>query len=776
MTSVDITPSPRVLRMLGQIDFAPWQCLAELIDNSIDAFIDAVNSGVPSASPKIQIQLPTETTLRSGGGVIVVKDNANGMSIDSMKDAVRAGYSGNDPVEKMGLFGMGFNISTARMGRRTEVWSTRAEDPNWTGLIIDFDALEKKQTFHAPLETRQKTASELHEGAHGTEIRITRLEADRVRPLIRGAGKRKTKERLGKVYGRVMTRYGVSINYDGDVVTPRTHCAWDAKRSVDTQSFGIVPARLDIDKTLDSRRFCTTCWVWLNDDEIVCSACGEAENVINRERRLKGWLGVQRYFDKNHYGVDLIRNGRVIEELDKSFFTYIDENGDPLFEYPIDATHWGGRIIGELEIDFVRVSHQKDSFDKLDPEWKKVVEIVRGQSPLQPKIAERMGLAKNDSPMARLFTAYRKGTAGLKDLVPGTLEGSGLNSGIVREYVDKFYSGDPDFQKDDKWYELVLQAEKGKRGDSSGAEAAAGAFPIDDEDDQAPSNSGDPSPKPKGLEAGSDKKAEDVVFESPEVDTDLSGIYEVQELPGDILVKVSALKHKRDIDGAPFRVKPDGYAFQFDYNARSPVFEESLDQPVDFLTVDLAQHFLSLAAESVRNFPVSRIARLIRNKYFPDGGADVSTCANSATSLLDELRRHYDETLPGVAPISIDELDAGEVSHIRRAALKAESASQADVDQLIVQGKFGRFLTMEYLIEVVKKWPALAMDGNFFDKPYSNLSPDLQTLSRGELLESLQDILWLANDGVSAVNKDTGWRLRFARALASLKLLQYWRV
>ena len=32
----DITPSPRVLRMLGQIEFKPWQCLAELIDNSIE--------------------------------------------------------------------------------------------------------------------------------------------------------------------------------------------------------------------------------------------------------------------------------------------------------------------------------------------------------------------------------------------------------------------------------------------------------------------------------------------------------------------------------------------------------------------------------------------------------------------------------------------------------------------------------------------------------------------------------------------------------------------
>lgn len=36
--SVDITPTPRVLRVLGELPFSPWQCFAELIDNSVDAF------------------------------------------------------------------------------------------------------------------------------------------------------------------------------------------------------------------------------------------------------------------------------------------------------------------------------------------------------------------------------------------------------------------------------------------------------------------------------------------------------------------------------------------------------------------------------------------------------------------------------------------------------------------------------------------------------------------------------------------------------------------
>jgi hypothetical protein len=527
----------------------------------------------------------------------------------------------------MGLFGMGFNISTARMGRKTEVWTTRADDPDWTGLVIDFDELERNRTFHAPLETRPKTAAEIEERVHGTEIRISRLEADRVRPLIWGAGKRNTKDRLGKVYGRVMSRLGIEIYYDSDLILPWRHCAWDEKRFVETKTFGNVPARINIDKTLDPQRFCTTCWVWLLDADEFCSSCGHNHDVIERSRKLKGWLGVQRYFDKKHFGIDLIRNGRVIEELDKSFFTFTDENGDTVFEYPIDAIHWGGRLIGELEIDFVRVSHQKDSFDKLDPEWKKVVELVRGKAPLQPRIAERMGLGKNDSPLSRLFTAYRKGTAGLKDLVPGTADGTGLNSGLVMEYVDKFYEGDPDYQSDEKWYELVKQAEAGKRGESSGAGIAGGDFPIDD-DESEEGGAGDESESGETVVDGLTGRDE------PELDEDLSGAYEVDGLAGDVVIKVTAYRHKSDIDGEPLRIKPEGYSFRFDYNPRSAFFENRLETPSDYLVIDLAQHFLSLAAETVRNWPVSRIARSLREKYFARSSDDLSAAATAASSLL----------------------------------------------------------------------------------------------------------------------------------------------
>lgn len=771
MSTVDITPSPRVLRMLGQIDFAPWQCLAELIDNSIDAFIDQSASGSASAAPRISIKLPSESELKSGTGVISILDNASGMPVQSLENAVKAGYSGNDPVEKMGLFGMGFNISTARMGRKTEVWTTRADDADWTGLVIDFDELERNRTFHAPLIQRAKTSAELEQGVHGTEIRISRLEADRVRPLIWGAGKKNTKNRLGKVYGRVMARLGIEIFYDADLVLPWRHCAWDAKRFVETKTFGNVPACIEIDKTLSPQRFCTTCWVWLLDADERCSSCGETHHVIERSRRLKGWLGIQRYFDKKHYGIDLIRNGRVIEELDKSFFTFTDQNGDTVFEYPIDAVHWGGRIIGELEIDFVRVSHQKDSFDKLDPEWKNVVELVRGKTPLQPRIAERMGLGKNDSPLSRLFTAYRKGTAGLKDLVPGTKDGTGLNSGLVMEYVEKFYAGDPDFQSDEKWYELVKQAEAGKRGESNGAAVAGGEFPIVIDEPNASAEhavGGGESQKPAPEENSS-------ATAMPELDDDLSGTYEVEELSGDVVLRVKAYRHKTDIDGMPFRVQPDGYSFRFDYNPRSEFFENSLETPADYLVVDLAQHFLALSAETPRQKPVSRIARAIREKYFSQSSDDLSASATAASSLIDELRRHYGEALPDAAPVDPGSLASHELERIKRLATKSLGLNESEVEQFIVDGRFAAYVSQSYIADLVRTWPAIATDGNFFSRPYAGSSDKLKPIILDEIVDALQDVVWLVDEGASAVSKDTGWRLRYAKSLSSLRLLQYWR-
>lgn len=768
--TLDITPSPRVLRMLGQIDFAPWQCLAELIDNSIDAFLDQQRAGRPAAHPLIRVSLPTGAEVDRNEGVIAIQDNAAGMTVDQLQNAVRAGYSGNDPVDKMGLFGMGFNISTARLGRRTEVWTTTSDSADWTRIVIDFDELERNRTFQVPIETIAKNEEELDRSTHGTRISISRLEPNRTNSLIWGAGKAKTKKRLGKIYGRVMDALDIAILYDGDRISPWRHCTWNASRSVPTKEFGNVPARIELDEQLPPRRFCKTCWVWLTDADSTCSSCGHAEHVIERKRTIRGWIGVQRYFHKEHFGFDLVRNGRVVEELDKSFFTFRDSSGEDLFEYPRDAVHWGGRLVGELEIDFVRVSHQKDSFDKLDPEWKHVVSAVRGNSPLQPNIAARMGLPRNTSPLARLFAGYRKGVAGLKDLVPADASGAGLNTGAVRDYVDKFYSGEKDYQDDTKWYELVLQAERVRRGESRGADDVAGPLPIDEPAaPQSPNGTTSPT-----ASASAADQASIATTPAEEKDLELSKTYELSMLAGSPAITVTAYKHRTIPQGSPFSIQPDGYRVRYDYYPKAAFFEESLQTPIDCLIVDLAQHFLAMSASTPRSTPVSMIAHEIRRKYFPQTVTDVSSAADAAEAILDELRTHYDDNLASQAPIELSVLDPRMIHQVRARALRSESANDEQVDKALLAGQFARHVDHAFLVDLVQTWPQVATDGKFFSMPYETVAMELREGALSSLIQALRDILWLSEEAAGSVSKDANWRLRYARALASLRLTESW--
>ena len=768
--------------MLGQIDFAPWQCLAELIDNSIDAFLEQQRASQPIAHPRISVSLPTLAEVDRGNGALNIEDNAAGMSVEQLQNAVKAGYSGNDPVDKMGLFGMGFNISTARLGRRTEVWTTTTDSTDWTRIIIDFDALESSKSFQAPIESIPKTEAELETPTHGTRISISRLEPNRTKSLIWGAGKARTKKRLGKIYGRVMDSLDISISYDGDRIVAWRHCTWNASRSVPTAEFANVPARIEVDEKLPPRRFCKTCWVWLTDSDTVCSSCGHAENVMQRNRNVRGWIGVQRYFDKEHFGFDLIRNGRVIEDLDKSFFTFRDPNGDDLFEYPRDAIHWGGRLVGELEIDFVRVSHQKDSFDKLDPEWKHVITAIRGDSPLQPKIADRMALPRNTSPLGRLFAGYRKGIAGLKDLVPADANGSGLNTGLVRDYVDKFYAGEKDYQDDSKWYELVLQAERVKRGDSTGADQAAGELPLDDEPTTptTPVDGGSArqgQPPIVGEEAtpdGGPATPAKPTVPTLDLDFELSKTYELNWLPGSPAIAVTAYRHTGAPPAVAFAIQLEGFRVRYDYYPKAAFFEESLQTPVDFLIVDLAQHFLTLSSSTPRETPVSLIAHEIRKKYFAQTLTNVSSAADTAEAILNELRAHYDENLGTQAPIDPKALDPKLVGQVRVRAYQSEAANEEQVEKAIRDGQFARHVDSGFLIDLVQKWPMVGTDGKYFSLPYGTIAPELRESALSTLIQALRDLRWLSEEASGSVSKDLNWRLRYARALASLRLTQSW--
>lgn len=765
-TQINLTPSPRVLRMLGQIDFKPWQCLAELIDNSVDAFLTERGEAVGMLFPQVNVEISSAADIRSGTGDIRVSDNAAGMEPRHLEMALKAGYSSNNPVDKLGLFGMGFNVATARLGGRTEVWTTRLEDDVWTGVRIDFDELERADTFHVPLIQRPKTAAEAQ--SHGTVILIQKLEQQRTLYLRSAGGLKATRDKLSRVYNKIIQDLGLRVIVAGSELHSRKFCTWDPKRSVDTKSdFGRVPTIIPIDEDLGSQMYCDDCWVWLAGTDDLCPSCGSSDRLRRRDRRISGWLGIQRFFDMNDYGIDLVRNGRVIEERSKTFFSWTNpETGEILAEYPVEQQHWGGRIVGELNIDFVPLaSHQKDAFDKNSREWKQVDQVIRGEGPIIQVYRQRLGFPERAaSYLARLHQGYRRGQPpGFRWLVPGDNQGRGVNK-EPQLWAAEFWAGNPEYQTDEKWWDAVVLAEnarsKGKGTNVPEVLTGAGEFPgAEPETPQDADVAGEPVEPTSHLE-------EDGV---------LSGIYELPDIPGSPKLDVSVQRlTKGALDGgshvtfAAMRSR-----IEMTYDPHHRVFLESLTEPVDCLVNELSYQFLTRSSVTQREWPMSRVAMDLRSRYFPWATSSFGQVYDNATSLLRDVIEHYVEAFGSIVPIE-DRLTAAQRDLLTKEVARRDRAGDDRVAEVIASGEFARYLGLDIAIDLIRLWPELALDGRFFSTGHEDVDADLRQDLVAQVVGPMRDLVWMANpEGMQAGTEE--WKTMLGRALYSVRLLDAWR-
>lgn len=440
--SIDLRPHPRVLSVLGDIEFAPWQCIAELVDNSFDEFLR--HPGLEER-PRVSITLPGRTS-RPAEAEVWITDNGPGLTLDQLQNALRAGWTSNDRHGRLGLFGMGFNIATARMGNVTVVKTARAGDLYWTVVTLDLPAMQRAGHFDVPVRTEPKS----HPGEHGTEIVVKDLKPPLHDQLSRNS--KKLRDTLGDVYSYLLTEQDFELTVDSTAVQPRRPCVWAPERYV-VRGGERIPAFIEINEPLSDRLACLDCGTWQDDlGDSECRHC-RGRRLQRRERRIWGWLGIQRYTHKTEFGIDFLRNGRKILLRDKSLFDWFDRE-DPTAsgerEYPIEVPY-EGRIVGEIHVDHLWVPYQKDAFETASPEWTRVRRILRGEAPLRPNKARDLGLLPNTSPLARLFAGYRRTDPGLKYLVPG--DGKTALLSRAREWAELFRKGEPEYQTDERWYE-----------------------------------------------------------------------------------------------------------------------------------------------------------------------------------------------------------------------------------------------------------------------------------------------------------------------------------
>lgn len=475
MNTLDITPTPRILRTLGEIPFQTWQCVAELIDNSIDAFLSDKTATLEEVERRITVTWASDS-VAAADRTIEVTDNACGMGIDQLQNAVRAGYSSNDPLGTLGLFGMGFNISTARLGEVTTIMSTRSGDADWVGIKIDFQKLIDTKRFDAPVIRKRKADPQ----EHGTRITISRLRQGILTELPNKENA--IRQRLEAVYAPLLNNQEITITVKGRPLRPRNHCRWSESRYVRYNDQN-VSAYVTIDRNLGDALFDLSRNCYLTADEAEEHYVGQQEgnalpaHIVERGKRLTGWLGIQRYADPNDFGIDFIRNGRKILISDKSLFQYENPiTGQKELQYPLElGTTVGGRIIGELNVDYLLPTYQKSDFDRTDNSWAQTVEAICGVGPFLPKSRKALGFSEqNTSPLGVLANAYRRVDKGTKCLF--------APNDVAKRYAAEFKKGMRDYLDDILWWKAAQ--EEDQKQSTGGARATTavntGEKPSDD--------------------------------------------------------------------------------------------------------------------------------------------------------------------------------------------------------------------------------------------------------------------------------------------------------
>jgi Histidine kinase-, DNA gyrase B-, and HSP90-like ATPase len=752
---LDLTPSPRLLEILGDIPYQTWQCLAELIDNAFDDFL-ADDQRDLSDPPAVHVTLPKPSTAE-GDEIVCVADNGRGMTEQSLENALKAGYSQKSRYGSLGLFGMGFNIATARLGSVTEVRTTQTGDPFWLVAEIDFRRMQRERSFVIPLRREEKQDPSLH----GTEVTVRKLRPDSRDRLRRTATATQIRERLGNVYSYmlrsrdgipelpdpVLSGRGFALYVNGARVRPRLPCVWSPQREVDYRGRKI-PAVIEINRQLKAAWACLRCGHWHQAAPERCVEC-DGDDLELRERRIVGWVGVQRYFDPTDFGIDVLRNGRKILVADKSLFDWEHpDTGEVWKEYPIElGSTTGGRLVGEVHLDHVPVVYQKNDFERGSLDWITAVHAIRGEGPLQPKKAGSVGFEENRSPLGLLFHGYRNIDPGTRYLIPG--DGKRASHDNAREWAARFRSRQAEYLSDDKWYEQAVEHDRiksglsqppptpaggspGPNGGTGRGDGAAGQGTAGGGEDDLFSRTGlgdifgpgggqpvppaDPPPR-----AETEEERFERYRSVARLMHDLSGDVAIAQMGRRQVVAYDTIERLTDpsgLDTPCVSRSVRGNKIEVFVNSDHEVFRECGRDPRDYAIVQLSEQ---LRVEARVDYNISRVAAEVTTRL-PDQRLTDATLRERVEGVLRRVRE-------ALAPITAQHAAAlwACLSHADKTT--AERAALADEPRLVwpeltTDGRFATYIGAGALAAIVRERPDLVLDGKVFTTTWATWSSD----------------------------------------------------
>jgi hypothetical protein len=330
----EVPPDPSLMEDIGATSFTVAEAIVELVANSLDAR--------PEDGRRLRIDIDVTP------GAITVIDDAGGMGLERLKEAVRLGVKmdalENSARKRKGMFGLGMKTASASLGRR---WSvvTRPIDGQ-VEYEVDFDLEEYSRRrgeghFDWGVDIHERRPPEggpLGEREHGTAIVVTRL--------------RERDPMAGTVLALLGSAYSPHI------------AAGD--RFFVKGAEALPPA---YDFVSGSRQ----------DFELPVDDAGT--------KMIRGWVALdKRTHNSVDYGFNVYRESQLIEAWNKDWFP------------PHLMT---SRIIGEVHLDFVRVNFSKKGVETQDLDWKLATALMKDFLKPVVRASRDMSRGKNETKYAK---------------------------------------------------------------------------------------------------------------------------------------------------------------------------------------------------------------------------------------------------------------------------------------------------------------------------------------------------------------------------------------
>ena len=737
---LNITGGARLMRHLGNNDLKGWQCVAELIDNSIDGLLVKKNS----KERYIDVYVPSPSEITNNSHPFIIEDNGKGMNKDELENALTAGMSGNDDSgQSLGLFGLGFNSASAKLGDELVVRTSREDMDH--DLIVRVNLIELQAITRKDKTTRvmAKEVSKTFETS-GTEIKISHFlpRSKRLlnRPNIQNA--------INKAYSAsFLEREKIKITINEKGIEPYRFCIWNKDKTVVTKrDKEVIPVYHNLDNVNIGEAIFSKTFNTYVDEETAKKL--DADDLIKRKITINGWVGLQRFFDTREYGINVIRNGRIIliQEKDKFFNWYYPEEfseeyirehtqeckGSYVAGYPVDNKILGGRIVGEVHADFIHPNFTKDGLEnESDLSWQRVVNYLSGDGPFQPELGEALGYEPNTSPLGMLFKGFRKANPkGRRYLIGG--DATGPLHPKARAMAQFFFEGKKEYQDDSKWDEMVDIAEIGLDPDEIVDPTNLNPDDENNEDD-------DGLGETNGQDTGTNEDPFHNAKKIEEKEYDLKSY--LNELP----IKVSIYNYKpKSKKNDPISLMPKSYSeFNAYINIKNDLFKDFTDEWEDLILLEVASIFHTKKGNDTK-WQLSSIYYELKKKYQKDSMLNKEMLITESKYLIEEIQDYLVESKKEV-DLSIDNLmDKDEIKLLKDNYLRSKNINldKKGLQKLVKDSSFLEYMEQKYIFKYISLLPENIFDGNFFNLPYSSLDDEQKAEYLENYLGYMKDVEW----------------------------------